>query len=235
VIYYFSLLLTVSIFSSIAYTRYYLAAHGWDQILFGFCLGMWLAFFFTFVLRNWIISHVQRLIRKDINDTGLFVTHSSDIAWITLILGLFYLPVVISYLLVDNYFTVPQVWIDRINEKCGDRPLYESFHYKSLTDSGFVCAFWASYLGLLVSKLISEPKLSTESVGLARFLIRTFVMIIVAIPITYVQNIPTFLDPLYFIFLIRTFVPSFLYGFFLFAFSEQIFEWIERLFGLKPL
>ena len=153
-IYYFSLLLTVSIFSSIAYTRYYLAAHGWDQILFGFCLGAWLAFFFTFVLREWIVSHAERLLKKKINDLGILRVHNQDLACITLILGVFYLSVLIPYQLVDTYFTVPQVWIDRINEKCGQRPLYESFHYKSLTDSGFVVTFWASYLGLLISKLI---------------------------------------------------------------------------------
>ena len=106
-IYYACLALTIAIFSSIAYTRYYLAAHGWDQILFGFSLGLWLAFFFTFVLRDFITSHVEMILKKDVRDQSVFKAHGADLARITLILGLAYVSVIIPYYLVDIYYVIP--------------------------------------------------------------------------------------------------------------------------------
>ena len=106
-IYYSCLALTIAIFSSIAYTRFFLAAHGWDQILFGFLLGLWLAFFFTFVLRDFIVSQVENLLKKSVSGQSLMTAHGVDLARITFILGVAYVSVIIPFYLVDIYYIIP--------------------------------------------------------------------------------------------------------------------------------
>ena len=99
-----------------------------------------------------------------------------------------------------------------------------------------MATFWASYFGLIISKfVISEVKINTESPSLARILMRIITVVLIALPILYIQSIPSFEDPLYFIFLLRTFLPSLLTGVILFGFSDYLFEKVESLFGLKPL
>ncbi len=53
-------LIFVLIYSSlIGFARIYVRVHSWNQIVYGWQLGLWLAFYFHFCLRDFIIKHVN--------------------------------------------------------------------------------------------------------------------------------------------------------------------------------
>ena len=48
----------------IGFSRVYLGVHSFDQVLNGWLLGLWCALFAHFMLRNQIMSHVEKLINN---------------------------------------------------------------------------------------------------------------------------------------------------------------------------
>ena len=54
-----------------------------------------------------------------------------------------------SFLYVHLNFKVPQIWIDRMNAKCGAPPLPENFEFKTLIGAGYPFLVYTAYIGLL--------------------------------------------------------------------------------------
>ena len=59
-------MLAITLTILIGYSRIYLIVHTFNQILFGWSLGLWMAFYFHFCIRNDLIEHVR------------FITEMSD-------------------------------------------------------------------------------------------------------------------------------------------------------------
>jgi membrane-associated phospholipid phosphatase len=56
-----SIITTLWIGISIAFTRMILGVHSLDQVIFGGLIGVWIAFTFEFILRKPIMSHIRHL------------------------------------------------------------------------------------------------------------------------------------------------------------------------------
>ena len=50
---------------TIGYSRLFLGVHSMNQILFGFLLGIWMAFTLHFIFRDKVLENVQRLLDGD--------------------------------------------------------------------------------------------------------------------------------------------------------------------------
>lgn len=105
------------------YSRLFLAAHGIDQILMAGMLGIWFALFYTYCLRDKILNHIESMINKDSNNSGVLTVYRLNLIFSTIAVIFTYLIVYADFVVVRHYSTIPQVWIDRINEKCGYRPM----------------------------------------------------------------------------------------------------------------
>lgn len=52
----------VAMFLLIGFSRLYVGAHSMNQILYGWSLGLWLAFYFHYCVRKYIITHVHDIL-----------------------------------------------------------------------------------------------------------------------------------------------------------------------------
>jgi len=62
--YAFWLFISVSLTFLIGFARFYVGVHTLNQIVYGLCWGLWLAFFFHFVLREKIMGHIRDLTER---------------------------------------------------------------------------------------------------------------------------------------------------------------------------
>ena len=63
-IYALTLIGTLAITFLIGFARLYVGVHSIDQIIFGWMLGFWIAFYFHICLRNRVLYHINRIILK---------------------------------------------------------------------------------------------------------------------------------------------------------------------------
>ena len=57
----FALMLAVTFSFTIGYFRVFLGVHAWNQLLFGWMFGIWLAVTYFFCYKNWIFDRLDEL------------------------------------------------------------------------------------------------------------------------------------------------------------------------------
>lgn len=80
---------------------------------------MWLALYFHICWREIILVHIEDLIyRKE----GKKVSILKCIIISTVIFVVFFMAQIIAFIIVNNTFDVPEIWITNMNNKCGTSP-----------------------------------------------------------------------------------------------------------------
>ena len=57
----FALVVAVTFSFTIGYSRVFLGVHAWNQLLFGWMFGIWLAVTYFFCYKDWIIGRLDEL------------------------------------------------------------------------------------------------------------------------------------------------------------------------------
>jgi hypothetical protein len=109
-------LITVFLYSFlIGYARLYVRVHSWNQIILGWQLGIWLAFYFHFCLRESVLNHVNRIMSAK----KMFTKDRRR--QIVIASGMFILEVIalIGTYLASKYLNEPDpAWTTQIESKC---------------------------------------------------------------------------------------------------------------------
>ena len=98
---------------SIGYSRVILGVHSWNQVLFGWSLGIWIAFTLHFCVKDGIVENAWNLLHGE-------ETRFSSMVMRCLALMLFSVAIQIGdYALMDSVIVIESRWKENIAEKCG--------------------------------------------------------------------------------------------------------------------
>lgn len=107
------LFVAVTFTFTIGYSRLILGAHAWNQLLFGWQLGIWLALSYFFCYKAWLDYKMARLAK------GKEHALQKYIIWGALIFAVTMTIEIVNYeVVMGENFTIPQLWIDNITTKC---------------------------------------------------------------------------------------------------------------------
>lgn len=116
------LLLALTFSFTIGYSRLFLGAHAWNQTLFGWQLGVWLAFSFFFCYRSWVLYSMNRLRKGKSRSVQKFYLWGLGLFTATMTLE------IVNYIIVTkNGFAIPDYWITNITTQCPDKSLDDAF------------------------------------------------------------------------------------------------------------
>lgn len=132
----------------VGFSRLYLRVHSWNQIVYGWQLGIWAAFYFHFGLRESIISHINSLTTcetfrretcvKYLVTSTIFYGVSLGILWLTYILS--------------TVLNKPEdSWTQQIMSKCPSKVFGVTKFYcdESIVLSGICSIAYGAYLGFV--------------------------------------------------------------------------------------
>lgn len=94
------------------FARIYQGMHTLDQIIYGWCLGVWFALFFHFCIREWMIDHVD-------NRMGEMARKYKTWVNLAVLFVLFMAGQLIPYIYVEHYFKAPNKWKEYLVRQCG--------------------------------------------------------------------------------------------------------------------
>ena len=136
----------------IGFARFYEGVHSINQILYGWTIGLWIAFYLHFCFRDMIIDHIERLLSTKNNQKVPFVK-------LSLICGAIgvgaFLSQLLTYIFVEMTIDPSVEATYRINmgltescKKYATSP--QSFNEKSIIISGLAQVAIGAYLGILI-------------------------------------------------------------------------------------
>ena len=96
----FALLFAVLWSFTVGFARLYVRVHSWNQIVYGWQLGLWVAFYFHFCIRDTLIYHVNTLAQTSRLDPS---TRNKLILVSTLLNFLMIGTLILAYLLREKY------------------------------------------------------------------------------------------------------------------------------------
>ena len=129
-------------------SRLYNGVHSLDQVFLGWALGVWTACLAHFILRDFILEHIDTLLYK--NNTVLKSSdYSAFIVLATCIFSVLISSLIAVYQYTDYTFTVPTAWKNRIYSKCNKIVTGDNFQGDSLVTGGFMGLFLGSYFGVV--------------------------------------------------------------------------------------
>src|SRR4051812_30251485 len=99
------------------FSRLYVGAHSMNQIVYGWLLGIWIASYFHYCLRKYIISHIDDILHSK----NSIVTNIEYIRYIFISTSIFVgalMTQILTYVVVDLTFTPDPAWEKRIYAKC---------------------------------------------------------------------------------------------------------------------
>ena len=106
-----SLFGSVSMFILIGFARLYVGAHSMNQILYGWLLGVWLAFYTHYCLRQTIIDHIELLLEKQQRyQQRKNFNIIRSILYASIIFITAYMTQILVYVLVDSSFEADPAW-----------------------------------------------------------------------------------------------------------------------------
>jgi hypothetical protein len=140
---------------NMGFARIYLGVHSIDQVVYGFLIGIWSAFYFHYCLRENIIKHIHFLIQNK-EATLHRLNYKKYLAFSTSLFLFGMLSQLVVYLIVDNVFTPPARWVLNLNFKCGTTPVNQSFDKKSMVQAGVFSVGYGAYLGILLYRKLFD-------------------------------------------------------------------------------
>lgn len=206
----------------IGFARLYVGVHSIDQIIYGWQLGIWLAYYFNFCLRDFIIHHITYLVVRSHQNK---LNTKKYVVWSSVVFIVVFSVQWIDYLIVEDTFVVPQEWIDNLALQCGSRDQNNTLQYKSLVYAGLCALAYGAYLGVLVHKhyygIMWRHMFRTNW---KKFLLRYLVMGAMALPFGLPFLLIPWSAPLWVLLIFKTLLPTFAVSFVIFGFSHYFFE-----------
>ena len=98
--------LLISTIVTVSFSRLYLGMHTLNQVLYGALLGIWLAVYFHYCLRNFIISHTTNLMEGTDNVSNPRVFKQNFIV-ATFIMTMAILSQIVAFEFVSSVFEIP--------------------------------------------------------------------------------------------------------------------------------
>ena len=129
---------------TIGYSRILLGAHSWNQTLFGWQLGLWIALTVHFCFRERIFACQRDLQNGTRSD------------WVSLSLKCLLLMVfalgiqIVNYIATEPRIVNDPIWTVNIVNKCPKAKMSQAFAAKSLIESGIIGVGFGAFLGMLI-------------------------------------------------------------------------------------
>jgi membrane-associated phospholipid phosphatase len=166
----------------VGFARLYVRVHSWNQIVFGWQLGIWLAFYFHFCLRDKLIAHIDFITAsaKMMNDKRQRLIIWATVIWlstIAILVGTYY---------ASTVFSPPNpAWTAMIEEKCPSKRIAEKAFYadNSIRMAGPSLIPFGAYLGIIMHRQKvgrTWPDMLSTSIGAG--LGRLFIQALIPIP-----------------------------------------------------
>lgn len=220
------LVLAILLTFFIGFSRYYLGMHTINQIFYGWQLGLLLAVFFHFGLREPILKHIAYIVRAKKEK----LPYTRYLAFSTLLAGLSFGIQVATYLLIQMVIDQGQDeerYLANLltQEDCAKyKGTNLLFNRKSIIICGLGVLAYGAYLGLLLQKRyfqqISPGMLKT---GFYRYVLRLLVLCLIALPFGLAFLLMPNDANMTVSILFKTLTPGVLMMFSLFAFSDSIY------------
>ena len=121
----FALLITLLFAFTIGYSRVFLGAHSWNQLLFGWQLGLWLALTYFFCYKKPVMHHMKQMHR------GIDKILTKFVIWGLVVFVLAFAVETANYLVVVPKIVIDPLWQDNIESKCPHTDISEAFSNKS--------------------------------------------------------------------------------------------------------
>ena len=114
-------------------SRFYLGLHTWNQIIFGWCLGVWLACTFYFIVSPFIHFMANSLLSY----------LREQLIFFAVVFGV----QTIVFYLIDWFTAVDPAWLAMIQAKCGVTEIstYRTYHYTVFVNQGVCIMPLAAY------------------------------------------------------------------------------------------
>lgn len=164
----------------IGFARLYVAVHSMNQIIYGWQLGIWLALYFHYCIREPLHLHIIYIYESDV------YTHSH--LHFLLASGIFlmaYFSQILTYILVNVSQKPDPAWAEQIYLKCEKIKPGTGFVFNDLSVvmSGLTCFAYSSYLGVLAHRKLYgrfwTPMLKTS---IAKSLLRLIILALMVLP-----------------------------------------------------
>ena len=137
------LLVALAFGVTIGYSRVFLGVHTWNQLLFGWQLGAWLALTLHFCFREVLQHSLREIFDPRHKDLGPLV-----LKWTILFVSCLLIET-INYLVQDARITNDALWTEQILAKCPDEDMSHAYQAKSMIDNGLIGLGFGSYLGII--------------------------------------------------------------------------------------
>ena len=169
--------LALTFTGTIGYSRMFLGVHSLNQVLYGYSLGLWFALSVHFLVKDRLMSLIQKLV--DVEETRLMRLFLLSLM---LFVAAFTLQIV-NYAVV-NEFENPLLWRQQITEKCGADELNGAFQARGLLDFAQDSAIWGCFWGILLQQKVTPGIVSGEldEEGWLRAFLRAGVTVLVFLP-----------------------------------------------------
>ena len=193
----FTLIFAVLWSFTVGFARLYVRVHSWNQIVYGWQLGLWVAFYFHFCIRDSIIQHVNTLAqtsRLDKSTRNKLILVSTFLN--LLMIGTLVLTYLLRQMYENNHKEEIDGWIKMImsNEKCPNKVYGKSryFAVESIVMSGLSAIAYGSYMGIIAYRGVAGrvwPGMleTTITKSIWRFLLH----LVIAVPLAAVMFITT--------------------------------------------
>lgn len=221
------LIFTLGYATSIGYSRIILGAHSWNQTLFGWQLGLWIACTTHFVFRDRLFSCLRDLHDGTRTDWSSLSLKCGLLLFLTIALE------VVNYVCTTPRIEKDPVWYVNIINKCPKAKMDQAFEAKSLLDAGIVGVGFGAYLGMMFHAknfprmLIRVP--SSDNRWYTWPLLRCVVGIVVNIPLLCLYLLkPKHISNMYVLAFFKTFIPTFGGAFIIFG----PLDWICMKLGI---
>lgn len=221
-----SMVLVITIILAVGFSRVALGVHSFNQVLYGWSYGTWLAFFLFRYARPILQVHIRRLLAAH-SDMRKFAGYYAYLAFVIFAcISVFQL---FNFLVARRDFQLPppQLWLDNMQAKCGlTFNEHKMFVVPAFIKMGILAAPFGAYFGMLYDTTCVGPtseRINSKS-SLWLVLLRFFVIAVVVLPLTIPFFFISSANHVWVLYIFKNSMPFFIAPFVMFAFGKQIFE-----------
>lgn len=211
---------------TIGYSRVFLGVHTWNQLLFGWQLGIWLALTLHFCFKDSLMRNLESL--YDQSEKNLL---KMTLRWFSL-LAVVVLVEVVNFVVLDSQIVNDPLWAEQITIKCPSENLAHAFEAKSMLDNGIIGIGFGAYLGVIYHAK-HHPGLLTKRLShetITRQVLRIFLGIALCLPFLCLMMLKAEqIANVYVLSLLKTFSPTFISGFIVFGPFDDVAQRVNLL------
>jgi PAP2 superfamily len=133
------------------FARLYVRVHSWNQVMFGWTLGFWIAFYFHFMVRDHLITHVDAITltpRLPENRRNKYAIIASSI-------GAAVIAILVACYMISRQQNPQHIWAwtFMIVDKCPSKKGGHFFADSSIMQAGLCLLPITGYLGILFHRV----------------------------------------------------------------------------------